>query len=359
MQGSRCDATERPACAHACPLAVRSRPALSTGSGLCLRALRRRARRKVARQADGFCVRAADSEHIPAYPVRFVLLFVPCWQHTRRLLASPSLKSRAYATCFKCWLQNACVVQEVEYDAEVNAQYWSLRPVAVLARSLGIGKPLVACSSSCVLQAGLSREAAAAACASLRLRTAAECRHCCRACPLLKATGTFCSLALKISRNRSRPARPVAAQAWRFPAGSWSASSVVTWSDCRRGRRAPPSSLFGCPRRVQAAGRGQGGAPVCAGRLRFSSKLSRHCVHAGAGGAAAGDPDEPGPSIREDRAGDVPDRAHALPHASPTLSRASSSMQIAGPCTRSIFHAARASRALSTIRNERRKQEIS
>ena len=50
--------------------------------------------------------------------------------------------------CFDCWLRVACVVQEVEYDAEVNAQYWSLRPVAVLARSLEIGEPLLAHSCS-------------------------------------------------------------------------------------------------------------------------------------------------------------------------------------------------------------------
>ena len=181
MQGSCCDAVDRPACAHACRLAVRSRPALSTGSGLRLRALRRRARRRSARQADGFCVHASDSEQVPAYPVRSVLLSVLCWQHRRRLLASPSLKSRAYATCFKCWLQNARVAQEVEYDAEVNAQYWSLRPVAVLARSLEIGEPLplLACSCSCVKHAGHFEKAANAACASLRLRTAAGCRQCC------------------------------------------------------------------------------------------------------------------------------------------------------------------------------------
>ena len=147
-----------------------------------------------------------------------------------------------------------------------------------------------------------------------------------------KKIGTFYHMRSKWCGSCSRLARFVAAQAWRFQAGFWSASSVVTWSDCRRGRRAHPSSLFSCPCRVQAAGRGRVGAPVCAGRLKFSSWLSSRGVRAGAGGAAAGDPDEPGPSIREDRAGDVPDHAQALPHASPTLSWAISSIQVAKPC---------------------------
>ena len=83
MHGSCCDAAERPACAHACTLATRSRPALQTGSGLRLRVLRRRARRKAARQADGFCVHASDSEQIPAYPVRTTLPVAARRQHRK------------------------------------------------------------------------------------------------------------------------------------------------------------------------------------------------------------------------------------------------------------------------------------
>ena len=58
------------ACPHATALVRRGRPALQTGSGLRLRAFRKRARRKSAGRAGSVCVYASSSESVPAYPVR-------------------------------------------------------------------------------------------------------------------------------------------------------------------------------------------------------------------------------------------------------------------------------------------------
>ena len=58
------------ACPHATAIARCCRPALQTGSGLHLRAFRKRARRKSAGRAESVCVYAFASENVPAYPVR-------------------------------------------------------------------------------------------------------------------------------------------------------------------------------------------------------------------------------------------------------------------------------------------------
>lgn len=120
--------------------------------------------------------------------------------------------------CFECWHQNALVVQEVEYDTEVNAQYWSLRPVAVLARSLEIGAPLLARTllicEACwpflrlLLQPALFGPQDRCWVQALLLCLSSY-----------WAIGTRRSLALLAVRDSDTPACPVAAQAWRFQAG--------------------------------------------------------------------------------------------------------------------------------------------
>jgi hypothetical protein len=175
-----------------------------------------------------------------------------------------------YALCVHCkpvTHLTLSAAQQVEYDAALNARYWSRRPVAVLARALEIGAP--------PLLAFGARRPTHSACQRVWPAPGAPLRP-----PL-----------------RPRPCTPDGAHTRRRHGVLGLVCGAEAWR--RHGAPAGAAGAWGRVRRW---------ATRAAAHAAPRAALT-HCAHA-PGGAPAGDTDEPGAGVCEDRPGARARRLH-------------------------------------------------